>query len=885
MQNKTGKIGYYHKGNASKYLLSILIFFLSPFFIFGQKPALKSLQESLLDLARAEKMSIVFASNNIPKIDVSSLSKDRPVRDQISFLLKDTDLFFEIKGNQIFLYKKHKVYGYIEDKESGERLISATIFLPESGAYEVSNNFGYYSISSKSDTLNLEVSYVGYKTRKIVLTNEEMNRALNISLDQDNSLTQVLITDNLVSKDDRKYIELDKGSDILLTQNQAITALGGEPDIFQTLVRQSGVSSGADGIGGIHIRGGKNDQNLILFDGVKLYNSAHAFGMFSIASSGVVDQVRLHKSGASGASSGRLSSIVDVRTKDPNLKTIKGSIQLSTLAHQATLEVPIVKDRLGVLLSGRRTHVDPYINHITKKNIDDIEIEGASGYDFYDLNLKVYGKVDKKNRLYFSLYQGRDNYTDRYNLNLLDYEPPYFLDEDIFYKWKNKLASFRWNRLLGKSSFVNFQVSGYNYDYRNKFAVAEFDGDFEYFISESRLISFNAQTTNYEIKADVETVWNNHHLKYGINASNKSYQIGEYVDTLLESANGNFLQLDPSQLNPIKFLGYGNDEMTFYLSDKMKISESWLMEAGIYQTRHRSLDVDFPLDPIWGTSGYVKTLNKINQNVYVGGSFGSFIQTEHLLTTADNGYPNDIWVPSTDNIPFQRSNQIELFSEIEAGSHNVRLSGYYKRQTGIIRDSITASLPGLADLFSEGWEFEVVVGSAKGFGFELDYTFELKDKISLHGVYSYGNMEYQFDAINEGAPFPFDYSIPHTFSLASNIKLSSKWRLILDWFYSSGKPFTLYESFIPYTPLDIGGLSEDAAISSINEFRQPDIHKLSLMFSTHWKWSEIQNNLSIGVQNLYNRKNVILQYALYEEGIKGQKGFPVLPMLLWRMTF
>jgi|GEM_PF-1766198 len=889
MQIDQVKIGCYQVGSVSQCSSWILIFIFCflPLFSISQNTSSRTLQEALLDLAKIEKVSIVFTSNNIPLKSVSPLPSNNPIKDRLKHLLKGTELFFEMKEGQIFLFKKHKVYGYIEDEDNGERLISATIYLEESGAYEVTNNFGYFSLSTKFDTLNLEVSYVGYKTKKVTLKTEDLNRAVNIKIAPDNSLGEVLITDKLVSTDERKYIELDKGSDILLTQNQAITALGGEPDIFQTLVRQSGVSSGTDGIGGIHVRGGKNDQNLILVDGVKLYNAAHSFGMFSIVSSSVVDQIRLHKTGAAGSASGRLSSVLEVRTKDPSLRSTHTDLQLSTLAGQATVEVPLIKDRLGVLLSGRKTYIDPFVDHISNvSSTNYFEILNTSDYGFYDINMKLYGKVDKKNKVYFSLYQGEDKYTDIFKDDFLDFEPPYFIDQDILYKWQNRIGSVRWNSLIGKSSFMNFQVSGYRYDYRNKFALDEYDEYYEDYPSFSQYTTFNSQITEFEVKLDFETILPNHHLKYGVNLSQKSYQIGEVVDTFLESTSQVFIDINNAVLEPFTYLGYGNKEMTLYFSDKLKLSNSWLLEGGIYQKVHISDDAGFELEPIFGTSGYIKTLNKINRNVYIGGSIGSYIQTEHLLTTADNGYPNDIWVPSTDLIPFQRSNQIELFSEIEMGNHNVRLSTYYKKQTGILRYTDYASLPSLVDLFSESWEFDVHLGEAVGYGLEMDYSYRLRDRFSMHVAYSYGKMDYQFDGINEGAPFPFDYSIPHTVSIGSNLKIISNLRLVLDWFYSSGKPYTLYETGDFYTPLDLNGLTDDfTVISNENEYRQPDVHKLSLMLSTHWKWSSVKNNLSVGVQNIYNRKNTILQYQLYDGAIRAQEGFPILPMFLWRVEF
>ncbi|MDF1695537.1 MAG: carboxypeptidase-like regulatory domain-containing protein [Saprospiraceae bacterium] len=888
MRVKKEQVGYYLGGNASRCFARILLlfFFFIPVFLFSQSSDELPLQKALLELAKKEQLSIVFPSKSLPHSSRVVPLEGGSIHAQLKHLLQDTDLFFEIADGQIRLFRKHKLFGYIEDANSGERLMSASIYQSKSGQFSLSNAYGYYSITSVDDRVDLIISYLGYADKQITLSVDLMDKPYTILLDPDNSIDEVVITDNLVSQADQNYIELDKGSDLLLTKNQAVTALGGEPDIFQTMIRQSGIASGIDGIGGIHVRGGKNDQNLMLMDGVKLYNSSHGFGMFSAVNSGVVDQLRLHKSGSSGAHSGRLSSVLNIRTKDPDLQKAQGQIQFTTLAGQASVEVPLVKNKMGFLLSARHTYIDPYIDYIAKSS--DIEFFGEekTGYKFNDVHFKLYGKINQRNRIYLSAFQSADNYDDVYNADGIEiFEDPFYYDYDINYNWKNRLAAIRWNTLIGSSSFGNIQMSVYQYDYRNSYKDNFFDGALGNTISTSQFNTFNAQTSNYELKADFETLLPMHHLKYGLSASHKDYQIGEILSIFEESMNGNFPDLENSEAIPEQLLGYSNLELTLYLSDKIKMSENWLLEGSIYQTIHRSKDVDFELEPIFATHGYIKSQHRMNETTQMGVSLGTFIQTEHLLTLGDNGYPNDIWVPSTDLIPIQRSYQLEWYIEMIKGRHQMDISAYYKKQFGLLRYADYASLPGLSDLLPEAWEIEVELGEANGYGFEVDYRYHVAEEFSFKGVYSFGVMNYQFDNINGGFSFPFDYSIPHTISLGANFRVYKGWRLSLDWFASSGKPYTLYQSSIPYSPLDIDGNLIVERISSENEFRLPEAHKLSVMFSTQWKLGSTKNNISLGIQNLYNRRNIVYRYLLEDEGLYSQRGFPLLPMFLYRITF
>ncbi len=852
-----------------------------------------SIQDALLEIAKEHRLSLVFNSDNIPNRNVT-LPNNSSSSSQLQAILRDTNLEYRIESNQIFLFVKRNIYGYIEDATSGERLIAATMFLPETRDYAVSNEQGYFALTTIEDVVVVEVSYLGYTTHSQTLTTEQMGTPIVLQLTPDADLREVIISDLAVTAVDQSYIELNKGTDILLHQNQAVSSIGGEPDIFQAMMRQTGVNSGTDGIGGMHVRGGKNDQNLILFDGVKLYNSAHAFGAFSLINSETVDQAKLFKSGASGSRFGRLSSIMDVKTKDPNLAKIKASIQASTIASQASLELPLIKDHLGVMVTGRRTHVDPYIRSKSSdsKFFNDFSF-GETNYNFNDINVKALAKINARHRFYLSLYRGQDRYDDDDFFDDLDFGGEY-LDQVLYYDWKNQFASMRYNILLGAKTIANVQLSTYDYSYVSFLEVDETVQEEEDFFFSRSYQNFESGVQHDELKIDLQTITDRHQISYGIVAGVKNYNLGELT---LEEYE---FEPDYTQILPIgdylitELIGnYESREMTVYLSDKFKLSNSWLIDGGVYFTIYNNLQTntvdDDPEYQGQNLHGYLKSLYQVNDNFSFGGSIGSYLQTEHLLTTGDNGYPNDIWVPSTKDLPAERSNQIELFTDIKSNNHSLRLSTYIKQQQNILFYDTIRALSSLTNLETDYLEEVLESGNSMSYGTEVNYSYIKKGKFALNAAYTFGKTDYQFDQLNEGKSFPFDYSIPHTFSVGSNIFLSRRWTFSLDWYYASGKPYTLYNSLFAFSPLDrdteVKGDLITVLGNEFNDQRLPASHKLSFSFSTYWQWGKTRSDLLLGVQNAYNRKNVIYEYELDGVGIQQQLGLAILPMVRWKIGF
>src|SRR5690606_29708248 len=178
-------------------------------------------------------------------------------------------------------------------------------------------------------------------------------------------------------------------------------------DIIKALQLLPGVQSGGEGTTGFYVRGGSPDQNLILLDGVPVYNASHLFGFFSVFNADAIKNVKLTKGGFPARHGGRLSSVLEIDLKEGNMKEFHGEGSIGLISSKLTLEGPIVKDKTSFMLSGRRTYYDILAAPIIKSQSGG---ELKAGYYFYDVNAKVNHIFSRKDRLYVSYYGGNDKF-------------------------------------------------------------------------------------------------------------------------------------------------------------------------------------------------------------------------------------------------------------------------------------------------------------------------------------------------------------------------------------------------------------------------------------------------------------------------------------------
>jgi len=349
----------------------------------------------------------------------------------------------------------YTISGYVQDHSTGEKLIAATVYDFFSGKGTSANEYGFFSLTLPAGDVKLQISYVGY-TSRLDSFRLGANLAMNYQLDPSLMLDEVTIITNRP----RDIVENPQMSsvNIPIKDIKSIPMFMGEADVIKTIQLMPGVQSGTEGTSGIYVRGGGPDQNLFLLDGVPVYNANHLFGFFSVFNPDAISNITLTKGGFPAHYGGRLSSVVDVRLKEGNMKEFRASGSVGLIASKLTVEGPVIRDKTSFIVSGRRTYLDvlarPIIKAVNKAN----GVDGLSGYYFYDLNAKINHKFSEKDRIYLSAYHGRDRLFIRNEEQRIDNDTSYQTKSESGLYWGNLTTAVRWNHVYGSKLFSNVSI-------------------------------------------------------------------------------------------------------------------------------------------------------------------------------------------------------------------------------------------------------------------------------------------------------------------------------------------------------------------------------------------------------------------------------------------
>jgi hypothetical protein len=781
--------------------------------------------------------------------------------------------FCLISISYIYCQEKYTLSGFVSDQNNGENIIGVNIFCKDLKQGVASNTYGFYSLTLPKGEYEISFSYIGYE-------NQIYNINLNKDIEKDIAFKissfsvgeiQVRGKANIVKQTQSSVIEIP------IEQIRSIPALLGEVDIIKAIQLLPGVQS-SEGTSGFYVRGGGPDQNLILLDGVPVYNASHLGGIFSVFNADAIKSVRLTKGGFPARFGGRLSSVLQIDMKEGNLKKFKGDASIGLISSKFTLEGPITKDKTSFIISGRRTYIDLIVAPFLPSTTD------LTLY-FYDLNAKINHKISKKDRLYLSAYTGKDKLGVDFVENSTDEQS----SVNFGLGYGNITSTLRWNHLFTDKLFSNTTLTYSRYSFNTDFGVnstynsnngAEiFDVNFGYL---SGIEDLGA-------RIDFDFIPNpNHEIKFGLSYTNHDFFPGETILSINE------ISPDTSQnfsLDTIlNFSGNTNaDELYFYLEDNFKITNRLKANIGAHLGYYKTNRTSSLLDNNLSFQPRVSVRYLINDRWSLKGSYAEMTQNIHLLSNSSIGFPSDIWVPSTDSVPSQTSKQWagNISTELANGEYELSLEGYYKTMGNLI--TYKAGYSNLSS--TESWENSVETnGKGESYGAEL-FLQKKKGKTTGWIGYTLSWTNRKFDNINFGNWYPYKFDRRHDFSLVLSHKFNNKWDAGLTWVYGTGNAITFPQAIYLGLPSGSTGNQNIDYIESYgdrNSTRLNAYHRLDFGLNKTKKTKRLTKILSIGAYNAYSRKNPFFAYLTYEQGNRVAKQvslFPIIPSISYRIQF
>lgn len=739
------------------------------------------------------------------------------------------------------------VSGHITDKASGETLIGAGVITDGAGA--ATNTYGFYTLTiPQGKGVSLKYPYVGYDD--VTLTLDLLrDTTVNVALKANSELKEAV-----VSAQRESGIMATKMSAIEIPMNMIknTPVLFGEADVLKTIQLMPGVQSGAEGFSGIYVRGGGPDENLLLLDGISLYNAEHMLGLFSIFQPEAVKKVTLYKGSFPARYGGRTSSIIDVRTNDGNLHETHGTVGVGVLCDKFHLEGPIAKGRTAYSISARGMHTFLFDGILRAAKV-------PANYYFFDMNGKLTHRFSDRDRLFLNAYYGRDifHFMDEDEYEIAGGSNEYRkYDDKTHIRWGNLLTSVRWNHVFNGRLFSNATVAFTDYRMRMGYTTSEKSQDTKYFYKYK--FDYGSGIRDLTAKIDFDyTPAPRHIIKFGGEYVNHAYIPETYTTVEKENDKGQMVT-DTTYTNKKEKNRLGH-EMSFYIEDDFTVGGWLTLNPGVHLAMFLTSGRTY-----WSPEPRMSVKVDFGKGVSVKAAYSRMAQYVHLLSSAQITLPIDLWVPITRNIKPVTADQYSLglyYNGLPGWEFSVE--GYWKDMHNVLeyKDGVSFMAS------SQSWEDNVVMGDGRAYGVEvfiqktigkttgwLGYTLAKSDRVFSNGL------------INNGERYPYRYDRRHNISLVVNQQLGKKWDLSAVWTFATGGTTTIPERE-SIVMLPDGTFTQIDYAPHRNNYRLPPSHRLNIGVNYHKRLRRGESIWNFGVYNAYNRLNP--NFVYYKADTKG----------------
>ncbi len=742
------------------------------------------------------------------------------------------------------------IAGYLKDLKTGEPVAGASIYIEQPRIGVTSDQNGYYSISLPKGKHILNVQSLGMRDikRQVILYSDgKMNMEAISSI---MSLKKVVISSQKMSNVRGTIMGVQK---LDIKSVKQVPVVFGEADVLRAVTTLPGVKTVGEASTGLNIRGGASDQNLILFNDATIFNPTHFFGMFSAFNPELINNIELYKSSIPANFGGRLSSVLDINSREGNKKEYTGSAGIGLLTSRVNLEGPIIKDKSSFILGGRST----YSNWLFDLLPDQYKNSKA---DFYDVNLIVNHQIDKNNTLYFTTYLSKDHF----NLN-----------SDTAYGYSNKNVAVKWKHIFNNKLNATFAIGNDQYAYE--------------------INSQHLPVSAYQVGFDINQSYLRANFNYNYN-SKHSFEYG-FSSLYYLLHPGTYEPLGPKSLVVRDVINAEKAaESALYLTDHYTISSKLKLDAGLRLSMFNSLGAQnvntYPAgvprtaESILNTVSYadgkiVKTYGGpeyrlglryvIDETLSLKAGYNTQQQFIHSLSNTTAMAPTDIWKLSDPNIKPQTGDQISLgiYKNLKSNTIETSFEVYYKNINNYLDYKSGAVL-----VMNHHIETDVIETKGKAYGAEL-LVKKIAGKLNGWISYTWSRVLLKMDdptagdIINHGNYYPSNYDKPNDVTIVANYKFSHRFSISMNGNYSTGRPITL-----PIGVFSYGG-SMRTLYADRNAYIIPDYFRTDFSMNiegNHKVHQLTHNSWSIGVYNLTGRKNPYSVYYVSENGaVNGYK--------------
>ena len=757
--------------------------------------------------------------------------------------------------------------GYVREAGSGEPLNGAVVFTADMKTGVSANSAGFYSIEVAAKEQVIKCSYAGYTTAEFTITPKGKNLKHDFLLEEDREMLEAA---KVFSKSKREQLTLPQLGKETVTADiiKKVPALMGEADVIRVIQMLPGVQTPSEGSTGFSVRGGGIDQNLVLMDGAPLYNSGHFLGFLSMFNGDAVKNAQLYKGDFPASFGGRLSSVLDVSTRDGNKNKFEGNVSIGLITSRAAVEGPIVKDKLSFMLAARRTYMDVFFP-IFGKNIP----KNTQMY-FYDINGKLSWVASPRDRVYLSVFSGRDVF----GMSMEDFD----LDKMKF-AFANNTQTLRWSHEFSPKLF--FSATAYNSRYKGGVDGAMSVASWTY---TSALMETGLKTgltwyinSSNTLQAGIDAAYHRMDPCDVAPEGEESIVQDVHLQRTYAVAPAVYVQ-NEQKIGPLTlryglragaFTTLGEADQKYYDPETHDLAETVHFEKG------EAIKTYFGLEPRFSASF------SINPDLSLKAAYSRSFQYIQQVPISISGSPIDAWFMSSPNILPQISDQFSAGLNALFAGQALEFSAelFYKNNANTMDFKEN---PGLVfdDAEREGL---LRFGKSYAYGAEVMLRYEF-NRLSGWLGYTFSRAIYDIPELNGGKPYRSPLNHEHSVNFVLSYDITRQMSLSADWVFYSGAPTTF-----PVGRFSYGG-TYASLYSSRNEDSMPPYHRMDLAFTykdrrrAAGRPGGCEWNLSL--YNAYSRHNAWSLAFLYnrmEEKPQALKVylFTIIPSLSFNVYF